>query len=530
MNILRHPDHIKVFTESGTHELEHTGDTWQSKNIQMELNISRMVSITLAPSPEAIKRIRIRWKGDNHSVKLILNDQWERACGDIFWQCVQPEKILPWYFNAFDGKITNGYGVKTGCNAMCFWLIDAQGITLWLDVRCGSKGVHLKEPIEAATVVTRQGQEKETPFQACSEFCKLMCDHPKNPNRPVYGANNWYYAYGDISRESVLKDAELVADLTADTDYVPYMLIDDGWQACRYPGFIGGPWQGNSYFGDMGRVADDIKRKGCIPSIWIRPLLTAERIPESFYLNKAYTHTQGIIMDPSNPDVLNKIYNDIRTLSDMGYKLIKHDFTTQDMMTLVDKSIGAHITNEGWSFQDNSKTSAQIIKRLYQTIKDGARDSMIMGCNTYNHLSAGINELQRSGGDTSGRVWEISRMHGINTLAFRLPQNNNFFMVDADCAGITEKIPFELNRRFMELIAISGTALFASIKPGLLNDQQQNQLAQIFKKASYTNNCMEPLDWMNTTCPSKYSHNDKEYNFDWYDLKDGVQTFYTWFD
>ena len=45
------------------------------------------------------------------------------------------ERILPWYFLAFDGRSTHGYGVATGANSFAFWQADPDGISLWLDVR-----------------------------------------------------------------------------------------------------------------------------------------------------------------------------------------------------------------------------------------------------------------------------------------------------------------------------------------------------------------------------------------------------------
>ena len=44
--------------------------------------------------------------------------------------------------------------------------------------------------------------------------------------------------------------------------------------------------------------------------------------------------------------------------------------------------------------------------------------------------------LNRTGDDTSGRIWERTRRMGVNTLAFRLPQHNTFYHIDADCVGI----------------------------------------------------------------------------------------------
>lgn len=38
--------------------------------------------------------------------------------------------------------------------------------------------------------------------------------------------------------------------------------------------------------------------------------------------------------------------------------------------------------------------------------------------------------------EESGRIWIRTRAYGVNTLAFRLCQNNAFYRIDADCIGI----------------------------------------------------------------------------------------------
>ena len=48
------------------------------------------------------------------------------------------------------------------------------------------------------------------------------------------------------------------------------------------------------------------------------------------------------------------------------------------------------------------------------------------------HLAAGLVELQRTGDDTSGRDWARTKKMGVNTLAYRMPQNRAFYIDDPD--------------------------------------------------------------------------------------------------
>ena len=57
-----------------------------------------------------------------------------------------------------------------------------------------------------------------------------MCDDPLLPEKPVYGGNNWYYAYGKSSRSEILGDCRYIASLCAGNENPPHMIIDDGWQ------------------------------------------------------------------------------------------------------------------------------------------------------------------------------------------------------------------------------------------------------------------------------------------------------------
>lgn len=89
---------------------------------------------------------------------------------------------------------------------------------------------------------------------------------------------------------------------------------------------------------------------------------------------------------------------------------------------------------------------------MYETILENAGDIVIMGCNTLSHLCAGLVHINRTGDDTSGREWERTRRLGVNTMAFRLCQNNRFYVADADCAGITPAVPWSYNKQWVRLL------------------------------------------------------------------------------
>ena len=152
---------------------------------------------------------------------------------------------------------------------------------------------------------------------------------------------------------------------------------------------------------------------------------------------------------------------------------------------------------------------------FYRLLREEAGDMYIIGCNTLSHLSAGIFEIYRTGDDTSGRSWSRTRALGVNTLAFRLCQNDAFYKVDADCVGILgENIDWKLNRQWLELLAKSGTPLFVSAQPSAVTDEMKKDLKAAFKISSIQQDTVEPLDWLYNNAPQEWLINGEKKSFD----------------
>lgn len=526
-NVYSKPIKVTVQTENKWLELDSISETeWRAEDIEfyskcngigMELKLKAPVSV--------IKRVKIRWSHKFSDEALFLGDAWERGYGDMEWRHFVPERIMPWYFMVNLGAQTYGYGIKTCPKAMCFWQVDGEGISLWLDVRNGGGGVQLGQRIlDMATVVVHEGLVGESAFKATTALCKAMCDKPRVSKQPIYGANNWYYAYGNSSHAEIIEDTKLVVELSPKGENRPFMVIDDGWQICHNGSCNGGPWnKGNYKFPDMGGLAREIKELGAKPGIWMRPLLTAATIPQNYELpmQRLLPHHIGAwkdkYMDPSIPEVIELIKEDVKHIAAWGYKLIKHDFSTFDIFGRWGFEMNGDITSKGWNFSDKSRTSAEIIVALYSAIREAAgEDITIIGCNTIGHLGAGFFDSQRIGDDTSGMQWERTRRYGVNSLAFRMPQHGTFFDADGDCVGITEKVSWEFNEQWLRLLSQSGTPLFVSAKKEAIGDEQKKALAEAYEISSKPIPIGEPLDWMETSCPSKWLLNGKIEVFDWF--------------
>jgi alpha-galactosidase len=105
---------------------------------------------------------------------------------------------------------------------------------------------------------------------------------------------------------------------------------------------------------------------------------------------------------------------------------------------------------------------------------------------------------------------------GVNALAFRIPQHNALFAVNADCVGVTPQIPWEQNRQWLDLLARSGTPLFVSVDPQSLDAGVEADLRQALGRAAEEQPLGEPLDWMDNTLPVSWRFGAERVEYDWF--------------
>lgn len=496
----------------------------ENGEIKFEINEGKM-DVFATTYKKGARYVLLRWNFPARKDVKVLGDAYERGYGDLQWQTVRPERMMPWYIAVsngsdmntdYTGRFTECFGVMVQPNAFATWQYDTKGVTLWLDIRNGGNGTELGgRMINCATVIFSEYTDVSA-YKAVQAFCKELCPSPYLPQHKVYGSNNWYYAYGKSSHEEIVADTRLVAKMCKGLENIPYMVIDDGWQ----PNPTDAPWDiGNERFPDMKGLADEMRALGTRPGIWVRYLVNGKdneerkiEKPEDWYLSR-----NKKVFDPSHPEVLEYVADITETLTKKwGYELIKHDFSTFDIFGRWGFEMENMITYRGWSFYDKTKTSAEIVKNFYKTVKDHANGAIIIGCNCVGHLLAGLHQLNRTGDDTSGYEWSRTAKMGVNTLAFRNAQNGAFFMADADCVGITGAISWEQNREWLMALSRSGSPLFVSCKPGVLNEKELDELREAYRVASYQADELIPLDWMETTTPENYLLNGEKISFNWY--------------
>jgi len=230
IDILRLPDDSRIMYQNSI----------EDANLRFEL-VNRKLDVYIKAKKSEPRFICLRWNHKNTENIKILGDKWERSYADLEWSSLNGEKFMPWYFLATNGRETVGAGVMVRPNSFVSFQYDASGVTAWFDVRCGGVGVKLNgRELLAGTIVCEKYSDINE-FAAAKEFCKVMCEDPILPSEPVYGSNNWYYAYGHSSKEEILEDAKLVSELTKGLQNRPFMVIDDGWSVNE----CAGPWRPN---------------------------------------------------------------------------------------------------------------------------------------------------------------------------------------------------------------------------------------------------------------------------------------------
>jgi alpha-galactosidase len=532
-DLIRQPDFAAAYIEGvGRVELSKSGDRWQAKGVEVttstrQVGAAKTILVSVEATHSALERVHLRWLTRLPMDSRFLGDHWERSYGDLEWRGFAADRVMPWYFLLATGKQTHGYGVKTGASAFCFWQVDAEGISLWLDVRNGGSGVQLGERrLEACEVVALESDPDLGAYGAARALCQALCEHPRLPAQPVYGSNNWYYLYGEnMSAENVLRDVSQLAELSPPHANRPFMVIDMGWGKTRDGA---GPWtEDNLRFPQVPGLPAEMKKRGVRPGIWVRPLITVDPEAKGWILPRDQPpHPPGspFILDPSMPEMLEYMKQGLRRVTGWGYELVKHDFSTFDILGRWGMKMGEEITDEGWHFSDRSKTSAEIILQFYRAVREGVGDAILLGCNTMGHLGAGIFEAQRSGDDTSGRDWNRTRKMGVNTLAFRLPQHRTFFLLDPDCAPLTKSVPVEMTRQWLDLVARSGTVLFVSADPATVSAEEKTLLKNALAIAAQIQPEPAPIAWMDTMFPDRWRLGNTVTRYNWHG-KEGVDFF-----
>lgn len=513
-SLINQPKSVWVMVNEQWIKLAGAGNAvYTYQDVRVELKQNNNAQAVYVQSPVSrLQAVKLNWKFDTVKYTKSLGDHWERSYGDLAWKHQEAGVRNPWYVLLNDGRDTACFGVKTGVKTMCWWETTNNTISLVMDTHTGSAGVKLADrKLHAADIVTYLNKPGENAYATLTRFCKVMCEKPLLPKQPVYGINDWYFAYGNNSEKSIREQTAYMAEFVTSTVNKPFSVIDDGWEQADDFSIS------NAKFPDMHQMADTIKGLGMRPGLWTRPLIARLDDPAHVLAPKiaGRDNVKEPILDPTVPETIARIKKNFKLYQDWGYEMVKHDYTTWDIFGRWGMQMKTSFTAPNWTFNDQSRTNAEIIGDMYREIRDAAGTMYIIGCNTVSHLSAGLFELNRTGDDTSGKEWARTKKMGVNTLGFRLPQHNTFYAADGDCVGLTKDIAWEKNKQWLQLLAESGAPLFISADTASLNAEKKAAIRTAFTQAAANQPTGEPLDWMTNPFPAKWKLNNRIVNFNW---------------
>jgi alpha-galactosidase len=523
-DFIQPPARLLVELDDGWHELASMDQvSYVYQDIAVRLKEQSGATRVEVHSPSLpLRSIRMQWQYVSFKGIPLLGDQWERTYGDEGFKVADPERKMPWYFIGQQFPHTILFGVKTGCSSLCYWQAGGPLLSLTMDTRSGGLGIVLGDRIlVAADIVVMSGRE-ESVFATARRFCSELCEKPRLSRLPVYGINDWYYAYGNNNPELILRQTGLMTELATDPDNRPFSVVDAGWASYSpyHPG--DGGWNDdfsrpNDKFKDMGKLAADIRKLGMRPGLWMRPLCASYKDPASLLLPliPGRDDPKSPVLDPTIEENLARIKQNITLYRQWGYEMVKHDYSSYDIFGKWGSQMAADMTTPGWRFRDNTRTTAEIILGLYEAIREAAGDMYLIGCNTLSHLSAGIFELDRIGDDTSGKEWARTRKMGVNTLGFRMIQHGLFYAADGDCVALTQDVSWDKTRQWMQLVAGTGTPLFISAQPEAIGAEQKALVRECFSMAARPLPAGEPLDWLTNPLPARWKLDGKIREFDW---------------
>ena len=512
IDLIHTPDLVTVYSGlDSAIALEKSGTRFGQKDVEIEfLERDSNLEVHVSSPATALTHVHARWRARVDEGLLCFGDDWERSYGTLCWRAMEPERSMPWYCATWDGHSLHGYGVKTGAGALCFWQIDPEGVSLWMNLCNGGDGVELgQRRLHGCTVVSRRGQAGEELLDALRGLCRQMCPAPRPAPSVMWGVNDWYYAYGHNSEKMLLEMTDIAMGVAPSRGPKPFTVVDDGWK------------DGSTTFPSMAGFASKVKQKGARPGIWIRPLLAKDNTDPTLLLSPRRfgdraERARDTAFDPTIPEATEKVLHKVRQVAQWGFELIKHDYSTYDLLGRWGSEMAASPTHPGWKLHDRTRTNAEIIRTLYEEIRRAAGEStQVLGCNTVGHLAAGLFDLQRTGDDTSGKAWERTRRMGVNTLAHRLCQHGTFFQLDADCVPFTRDVSWSMTRQWLDVVARSKTVLFISPDPAVVGTDQRSALKEAVALLVSNAGPAEPASLFHGTTPEVWRSGSQEKRYSW---------------
>jgi alpha-galactosidase len=116
------PSEVWALSGNDWFKLKLSNGAFSYKDIEVTIKTNDNAKGVYVTSPsQELNAVRLKWAHNIPATATFLGDAWERSYGDLQWKTNKAGVKNPWYVIIHDTKQTACFGVKTGCNTLCWW-------------------------------------------------------------------------------------------------------------------------------------------------------------------------------------------------------------------------------------------------------------------------------------------------------------------------------------------------------------------------------------------------------------------------
>jgi len=294
-----------------------------------------------------------------------------------------------------------------------------------------------------------------------SDYADLLSQNMgyRNPKPSVTGWSSWYYYYTHAEREYIYQNLETISSTPKLSERVKVFQLDDGWfqtDANQLHETFGDYESGFRYPEGMKKFANNVKKEGLVPGLWVAPFLNGKKSklfknrPDLMVLKRKDSTPINVIdvSSKQSEQYLTKLFSKLS--KDWGIEYLKIDF------------LGAALKrNDRYIRAKPNATSIQSYRKSIDVIRNAiGEDTYLLGCGAPITASIGLFDGMRIGHDISTRYFMhhkdslkgrdygfISVKLGANQTIWRHWMQRKFWQNDPDCLVVRDYGgPFEVKR------------------------------------------------------------------------------------
>lgn len=364
-----------------------------------------------------------------------------------------------------------------------------EGLSAILDYHCTPNlKPKSKIPSPELVIIPFKGEPEPIIAQYFDLFAKNTTIPELNKKVPT-GWCSWYYYYTGISDKIILENLRAIKEKKLP---IQFFQVDDGYQRTI------GDWlvTNDKFSFGMKAVADEIKKEGYQPGIWLAPFLVRkdseffQRYPEAVLKDesgepvpvlwnplwgKGYTYCLDLT-HPRSKEFLTKVFKTIT--KEWGYPYLKLDFLYAGLMP-------GHVYDPSLTPQMRYKEALQLIRKVV------GKDTFLLGCGAPIFPSVGYFQGMRISCDVAP-FWKpqlirrllrdknaLSAQKALVNDLTRSSMHRKFWFNDPDCLLVGKKknsMTSKQTRIMASVMAVSGGMLLVSDDMTNLPEERLNLL------------------------------------------------------